>query len=225
MEQRKYNVRVHVRSHVAGLVISMLLVSARVANAQEPPPRIGPFVIDLHGTLPRFPNDDAALAASRGVSLAELPGAGLGLQIGLHVYPLRWKAITFGIGGELAVSRATQAPAEGVENVRPSVEQFTSVAPQLSFNFGTGKGWSYISGGIGQSTWALTPEGQEGFPPDSDRLRTVNYGAGARWFIRPHVAFSFDVRVYAIDPGFEYVGLPGSPRKALLIIGAGVSLK
>ena len=73
--------------------------------------------------------------------------------------------------------------------------------------------------------WALTPEGQEGFPPDSDRLRTVNYGAGARWFIRPHVAFSFDVRVYAIDPGFEYVGLPGSPRKALLIIGAGVSLK
>src|SRR5207245_1033903 len=213
------------RSRLAALLISMLIASARVANAQEPPPRIGPFVIDVHGTLPRFPNDDAALAASRGMSLAELPGAGVGLQIGLHVYPLRWKAITFGIGGELAVSRATQTPAEGVENVRPSVEQFTSIAPQLSFNFGTGKGWSYISGGIGQSTWAVTPEGQEGFPPDSDRLRTINYGAGARWFIRPRLAFSLDVRVYSIDEGFEYVGLPGSPRKALLIIGAGVSVK
>jgi hypothetical protein len=26
----------------------------------------------------------------------------------------------------------------------------TTITPQLSFNFGTGNGWSYISGGLGR---------------------------------------------------------------------------
>ena len=36
---------------------------------------------------------------------------------------------------------------------RPVTERFTHLAPELSFNFGTGNGWSYLSGGIGRSTW------------------------------------------------------------------------
>ena len=35
----------------------------------------------------------------------------------------------------------------------------------------------------------------------SARLKTINYGGGARWFAKAHVAFSFDVRFYAINPG------------------------
>jgi hypothetical protein len=207
------------------VLLPFFIASAEIARAQDAPPRIPLFVIDLHGSLPRFPQDNTALAMSRGMGLAELPGTGLGLQAGVHMYPLKWKAITFGIGGELATGRAKQTPAAGLDNVRSSVEEFTSIAPQLSFNFGTGNGWSYISGGIGTAIWALTPEGQEGFPADSDRLRTTNYGAGARWFMKSHVAFSFDVRVYTIDAGFSYFGLPASPRTVLLIIAAGVSLK
>jgi hypothetical protein len=95
----------------------------------------------------------------------------------------------------------------------------------LSLNFGTGHGWSYISGGIGQSTWSIVPAAQEPFPSDSDRMRTVNYGGGARWFAKEHLAFSFDVRFYQIDPGTPYFGNPGSPRSVLVIIGAGVSVK
>jgi hypothetical protein len=207
------------------VIVPLVIASARAARAQEAPPRIPPFTVDLHASLPRFPQDDAALAASRGMSLLELPGTGLGLQAGVHLYPLKWKAITFGIGGEVAVGRAKQTPAAGVDNVRPSVEELTSISPQLSFNFGTGNGWSYISGGIGTATWAVTPQGQEGFPADADRLRTTNYGGGARWFMKSHVGFSFDVRVYTINAGFSYFGLPASPRTVLLIIGAGVSLK
>jgi len=207
------------------VLLPLFIASAEIAGAQDAPPRIPLFVIDLHGSLPRFPQDNTELAMSRGMGLAELPGTGLGLQAGVHMYPLKWKAITFGIGGELATGRAKQTPAAGLDNVRSSVEEFTSIAPQLSFNFGTGNGWSYISGGIGTAIWALTPEGQEGFPADSDRLRTTNYGAGARWFMKSHVAFSFDVRVYTIDAGFSYFGLPASPRTVLLIIAAGVSLK
>ena len=202
----------------------LLLTPATPAFSQEPPPKIGPFVVDLHATIPRFP-DDVQLAASRGMSLAELPGTGLGVQVGLHLYLLRWKAITFGIGGEYASSRAAQTPAAGLTGVRAATETFESLAPQLSFNFGTGTGWSYISGGIGRSTWSLIPDGQEPFPSDSEKLRTINYGGGARWFAKPHLAFSFDVRFYAIDPGTPYFGYGGSPRTTLMIIGAGVSVK
>jgi hypothetical protein len=143
----------------------------------------------------------------------------------VHFYPLRWRAMTFGIGGEFTAGRSRQTPAAGVEFVRPAEERFVSIAPQLSFNFGTGNGWSYISGGLGQSTWSIVPEGQEAFPPDSERLKTINYGGGARWFMKSHLAFSFDVRFYAINPGTPYFGFPGSPRTTLMVIGAGISVK
>jgi hypothetical protein len=192
--------------------------------AQEPPPRIGPVAVDLHGTIPLFP-EDLQLAQSRNMSLAELPGTGLGVQIGVHVYLFRVHGVTVGVGGEYASSRATQTPLEGLKDARAATETFESLSPQLSLNFGTGHGWSYLSAGLGLATWSLVPEGQTPFPSDSERLRTLNYGGGARWFAKAHLAFSFDVRLYAIDPGTPYFGYPGSPRTTLLIIGAGVSLK
>ena len=220
----------HARMRV--IVVSLFsltcLACALPARAQDPPPRIGPFVIDLHGTFPSFP-EDALLADSRGMSLAELPGPGLGVQIGVHVYLVRWRAMTIGIGGEYAASRATQTPLESVTVVRPAEERFTSIAPQVSLNFGTGHGWSYISGGLGTSTWSIVPQGQEGYPPDLDRIKTVNYGGGARWFAKPHLAFSFDVRLYAINPGSAgQIGktlLPQTPRTTLMVVGAGISIK
>jgi hypothetical protein len=76
------------------------------------------------------------------------------------------------------------------------------------------------------SQWSLVPAGRdELFPSDTERLKTINYGGGARWFAKRHLAFSFDVRFYAINPGPPYLGNPGSPRTTLMIIAAGVSLK
>jgi hypothetical protein len=215
------------------LVVSLVVLkvsAASPARAQDPPPRIPFYVIDLHATVPRFPSDDPALADSRGMLLAELPGSGLGVQVGLHLYPLRWRAVTFGLGGELTAGRSRQTPDAGTTTtggtlLRPSEERFFSISPQISFNFGTGHGWSYISGGLGQSRWAIVPEGQDGFPPDSEPLKTINYGGGARWFMKRHLAFSFDVRFYAISPGTDYAGFLGSPRTTLTVIGAGISLK
>jgi hypothetical protein len=208
----------------------VVLCAASPVSAQDPPPRIGPFVLDLHATVPMFPSDDAQLAASRGLVVAELPGTGLGFQAGAHVYLLKLKAVTFGVGAEFAASRARQTPAATTTPtttaLRPVEERFSTFAPQLSLNFGNGHGWSYVSGGIGVSNWALVPQGQEGFPADSESLKTINYGGGARWFIKPHLAFSFDVRFYAINPGTPYLAdTLGSPRTTLLIIGAGISLK
>ena len=48
------------------------------------------------------------------MEVAELPGRGLGVQVGAHLYPLRWRAVTFGIGGELAASRARKTPPQSL---------------------------------------------------------------------------------------------------------------
>jgi hypothetical protein len=222
-------------AYAAALLVSC---AAPPASAQdEPPPRIGPFVLDLHGSVPRFPSDDAQLAESRGMLTSELPGSGLGIQASAHVYVLKIKVVTIGLGAEVAVGRARQTPPATTTStttttttsaLRATEERFSTFAPQLSLNFGNGRGWSYLSGGIGFSNWALVvvPEGPEGFPGDSEPLKTLNYGGGARWFAKPHLAFSFDVRIYVISAGSVYIaGTPGSPRTPLMVINAGISLK
>jgi hypothetical protein len=204
---------------------ALSILFAGAANAQEPPPRIPIVAVDVQVTVPKFPNEQS-LADSRGMTLAELPGRGLGVHAAVTVYPIKWRAITFGLGGEVTVNRANQAPSDETTGVRAAQEKFLSASPQLSFNFGSGNGWSYLSAGLGPSQWSLIPEGRdEPFPSDTERLKTLNYGGGARWFAKPHLAFSFDFRFYVISPGAPYLGYPGSPRTTLVIIAAGASFK
>ena len=78
---------------------------------------------------------------------------------------------------------------------------------------------------LAASTWSVAVDGAPPSPADQERLKTIDYGGGARWFAKPHLAFSFDVRFYAINPTTPVNGLPAGPRTTLLVIGAGVSLK
>lgn len=208
------------------LATVMVVLSVRTSAAQDPPPKIGPFVLDFHGTMARFKSDDTQLAQSRGLSESELPGSGLGVHAAAHVYPLRWRAVTFGLGADVTLARSHHVPqlADGTAG-RATTERFAHIAPEISFNFGDGDGWSYISGGIGPSQWSVVRDGSDPLAPDTERLKTINYGGGARWFIKRHLAFSFDVRFYAIDPSTPLLGLPNGPRTTLLIMGAGVSVK
>jgi hypothetical protein len=209
-------------------VAALLVLAPRRGAAQdEPPLPIGPVVFDLHGIMPAFPSDSQQLADSRSLLVSELPGRGMGVYLAAHVYPFKWKAVTFGIGGDLTLVRAHQdAPViSGVTVGRPVTEQFVHASPQISFNFGKGDGWSYISGGYGPGQWSVVPDGDN--PTDLDTLVQLiaNYGGGARWFIKRHLAFSFDVRIYAIVPKTGLPGFPGPPRTNLLSIGAGLSYK
>lgn len=210
----------------AALVFLLALVFAlgATAEAQDEPPRIGRFVVDVRGSFPGFPSDDPSLAASRGLDVGELPGRGPGVDVGAHVYLLTWKTVTIGLGGQVALARSHSSPETG-SSLRAVTERFASIAPHLSLNFGTGDGWSYISGGIGVSQWSIVPEGDTPGPADVERLNTLNYGGGARWFSTPHVAFTVDVRFHVIAPGTPQLGFPGSPRATLVIISAGISLK
>jgi hypothetical protein len=182
-------------------------------------------VIDARLAIPRFPSDPA-VADSRGLAHAELPsGSGWGIDLNGHVYVLTWRVITFGLGGQLLLARNHSEATEANPGVRTVTERLTSFTPQLSFNFGSGDGWSYISGGIGPSVWSIVPDGQTPQAADEERLFTYNFGGGARWFTRRHLAVHFDVRWHIVSPGSASTTLPGSPGASFFIIGAGVSVK
>lgn len=201
----------------------MLLLTSSAAAAQEP---IGPFAVDVRAAIPRF-SEDLAVAEALDVASTNLPTSGLGLSGGAHFYPLRLGAVTLGLGGELLVSRGsrTQAPVEegGLEG--PTVNtRFSAISPQLSLNFGARDGWSYLSGGIGWASFTTEREDQ----PVADagtRTRAINYGGGARWFMKRHLAFAFDLRFYAVSGQPAAVGRPAYPRARRMVFSAGVSIR
>ncbi len=181
--------------------------------------------------MPLFPNDAAQLAASRpadetrALTVPELPGTGIGARAGAHFYVLKYKAVTLGVGGEVMLGTSSSTPAEGTTGLVAVDERLRTASGQVSFNFGTGHGWSYLSGGFGRSQWSVHPAGAAETAADTESLPTGNYGGGARWFAKKHLAFSLDLRIYEIQPGSSYGGRPGSPRTRLFVIGAGISLK
>jgi len=193
------------------------------AAAQDPGP-IGPFVIDIRGSFVNV-GQDTEFAANRDLGPAQLASSGIGLDIGGHVYPLRWRAITFGLGVSALFTSPSRTPGmDDPDPDGPTVNtRFTAFSPQLSFNFGDGDGWSYLSGGLGTSRMAVYVE--QPTEPEQRRAGTLNYGGGARWFVRPGLAFSFDVRIFAISPLDETDTEPESPRMSRVAVSAGVSFK
>ena len=204
-------------------VILLLMTAATSAAAQDPGP-IGPFVIDLRGSFVSV-GQDALLAANRGLGPAQLAGSGFGLDIGGHVYLFRWRSITFGVGASALFMSTSRTPGQDDPDPDgpPVNTRFRALSPQLSFNFGDGDGWSYLSGGLGTSRMSVFVE-QDTEPPQR-RAGTLNYGGGARWFARPGLAFSFDLRLFAISPLEQTDTEPGSPRMTRVAINVGVSIK
>ena len=193
------------------------------AQAREPLPR---FVVDVQGTLPKFPNS-AGFAAPRGLNEAELPSWGPGINVGGQVYVKRGRRLSFGIGATYVFARGSRAPepAEGQTTAEgPTVTTtYKGLIPQVSMNFGHRFGWSYVSAGIGQST--LTINRDDAPDETGTATKTLNYGGGARWFAKDHLAFSFDLRFYAINAVAANATSYGHPRDTMLIFSTGISLQ
>jgi hypothetical protein len=168
---------------------------------------------------------DPDLAGNRGLGPAQLPAWGLGLDVGGHVYLFSLRVVTVGVGASALFTGPSRTPGmDDLDAGRPTVTtRFTAFSPQLSFNFGDGDGWSYLSGGVGTSR--LTVSSEQLTVPEQRRAGTLNYGGGARWFVRPGVAFSLDLRFFAISPLAQTLTEPGSPRMTLLALNMGVSFK
>ena len=141
------------------------------AAAQDTAPEklpIGRFVADARIAFPKF-KDDPAIAAGIGVTVPNLPGRAFGPVVGAHWYPVRLGVVTFGFGGEVMSARRGRTIDTGTEDEPAETtvnSRFSALSPQISFNFGSRDGWSYISGGIGWSTF--TAERADAPLPDQE---------------------------------------------------------
>jgi hypothetical protein len=215
-----------VRSGV--LLCLCIVVTAEGAGAQTEPGPIPVFAADVRAAIPRF-KADPIIASGLSVALDDLPTRGLGLVAGAHLYPLRGRVIAIGFGAEILTSRAsrTKEPASEGEPGGPTVRtRLTAISPQVSFNFGHRDGWSYISGGLGSAslTSDIDPAGGTSVD-DSPRSKTINYGGGARWFVRRHIAVSLDLRFYAVSPRTGTASAAGYPRMTVMVFTGGLGFR
>src|ERR1044071_5968388 len=93
------------------LVLSLLFaLGASPALAQRlpqgPTDQLPPYVFDVRGLF-AFLKADETTAHSLGILPANLPGHGLGLVAGAHIYPLRHGGFALGLGGELAIANGS----------------------------------------------------------------------------------------------------------------------
>lgn len=208
------------------LVCTCLALSGGTAAAQIEPGPIPIFAADVRVAVPRF-KADPLIASGLFVPVDALPTRGLGLVAGAHIYPLRTRSVTFGFGAEILRSRArrTGEPAtEGGPEGPAITTRLDAISPQLSFNFGDRDGWSYISGGLGWATLTSDIDTAAG-APESPRSKTINYGGGARWFAKKHLAVSLDLRFYAVSPRTATASAPGYPRMTVVVFTGGVAFR
>jgi len=213
------------RPLVLASVLAATIVPAVHAQEREREP-IARFAADVRGVLPRYPKDQATPTAIN-VSADNLPARGLGLSFGAHVYPLRMGKVTLGLGGELLFTRGkrTAAPATAGGADGPTVvTRFSALSPQISLNFGSRSGWSYVSAGLGRGQFTIEREAAP-VAEATSKPRTLNYGGGARWFASPHLAFTFDIRFHKIADQAAITGRPAYGARKITVLSAGVSFK
>ena len=212
------------------LLLCLVVLSGTHLEAQVREP-VGPFAVDARVTIPRF-KQDVAVAEAIGVDSVTMPTRGLGVVFGAHWYPVRGQKVALGVGGEVLLSRGSKTPEveEPEQGQPPAVAgptvntRFSSISPQVSLNFGSSRGWSYLTGGLGWGGLTTEPETAPVADAES-RPRVLNYGGGARWFAKEHVAFTIDLRFYAVGAQAETTGRPAYPSKTMMVFSAGVAFK
>lgn len=214
---------------VFSLIVTCTILCPLSSTAQETQPEdlpIGRYVADVRFNFPKF-KQDPNVASGIGVAAENLPTRGFGMVVGAHWYPLRLGIVTLGLGGELSRASRGKTMNTGTETAPVEVAvttRFAAVSPQVSFNFGARDGWSYISGGIGWSTYT-SERVDDPLPDPESGTKTINYGGGARWFAKKHLAFGFDVRFYAVNPQLATATRPAFPRMTVMSLCGGISIR
>jgi hypothetical protein len=211
---------------VAAFFFCLAVAAPAAAQSKEP---IAPVVLDLRGAFARH-KAEPSVATDLEVQAANLPTRSLGLVGSIHLYPLRSRKITLGIGGNVVIARGSRSldiTVAGMEQPTkgPAVRRhFTTFSPEISLNFGHRNGWSYISGGMfGRSKLYL--EKEEAPVSNAPYRNTINYGGGARWFTTDHIAFSVDFRWYSVEEQPASTGIVAQPRTTLLVLSGGIAIK
>lgn len=221
-----------IRFRHAAATALLIAAAALPARAQDPQPQPLPtppmtvFVVDARGAMVAI-KQNAEVATALDVDPLQLPSRGLGIFLGAHVYPLRLKKFALGVGAEwlrVRASNTIEAIADDVQDGPTVKMRWNHFSPQVSANFGARDGWSYLTAGLGRS--ALTYERDDNPQEDAESgVRTLNYGGGARWFFKKHVAFTFDIRWYSINAQEAAEGRIATPKTRLRVLSAGLSIR
>lgn len=217
-------------------------VAAQI-TAPGPP---GPYVVDVRGAITAMPQDVAIFPTVPAGT--QIPSLGTGVVIGAHLYPIGLGPTRLGIGASALRIRGTASPAtpdaESTSTssvtdavaLGPDVDAtFTTIAPELSLNFGSAQGWSYISAGVGRARLTTGTSvfggGQSEITAtaaqslDGGTRGSINVGGGARWFTKAHLAFSFDLRLHLVSAGTAEAPAPAAPGMTFFIASVGVGLR
>ncbi len=185
--------------------------------------RIPIAVVDARGVFARL-GQDATTATGLSTTALNLPATGLGAVGGAHVYLWRGQSMAFGVGGEAIIARARRELTDSTGKPTGTVinRRLRGVSGQLSLNFGHRDGWSYLTAGIGPTSFESYLGGAS---PDGLREASLNFGGGARWFNWPHLAFTADMRFYATKPSLATANTAARVRKNLVVFSGGIAIK
>ena len=218
----------------AAAVLSALWVGPCAAQSTDPLPR---YSADVYGAWVGLPTEAGWVPA---VSAATpIPGRGWGASLGADVHLLRLGFATFGAGASVAGAQATGASIEtitttGGTSTKTEVPtaivttRVTNVSPHLSINFGHRFGWSYISAGYGVTkinSAALAVATTPALSAPNAWNPALNFGGGARWFMKQHLGAGFDVRWNKLSSRATTAAAPGAKRTQLFTMAVGITLQ
>jgi hypothetical protein len=204
--------------------VLVLLTVPAAAQTREPIPW---FAVDVHGATVGLPTAEGWVPAVSADT--PLPGRGWGVAGGVTVYPLRLGVATFGVGASLSTTRATGSGLNETGAARPIVRtEVLNLLPQLSVNFGHRLGWSYLSAGLGRTKVTSSADATATTPqvmvPEAWN-QALNFGGGARWFMRPRLGFGFDVRFVKLGSRGATALLPSARRTQMITVSAGITIQ
>jgi len=215
----------------------LLLLAAAVPASAQTAQRLPRFAVDLHGAWVGLPTAEGWVPTV--TASTPLPGRGWGLAGGATVYPLKLGVATLGLGVAVATGTGTSSAltattgsgstATTVATTTTVTTRITSLLPQLSMNFGHKLGWSYLSAGYGRSKVASSAEAfgtalAQTVPEAWSAA--INFGGGAKWFMKPRLGAGFDLRFTRLKSRAEPAAPPTvGQRTQTITLSVGISIQ
>jgi hypothetical protein len=212
----------------------VLLLASSNAMAQEREP-LPWFVLDLHAASVGLPTAQGWIPVVS--EDTPIPDRAWGPAVAATVYPFRAGVMTFGFGAAFSSAQGksdsieilTGSGSTATTRVTPIVRtQVTSLIPQISINFGHKFGWSYLSAGLGGTKVESSAEALGTTPAvivPAAWNQALNFGGGARWFMKPRLGAGFDVRFVKLGSRGATAVLPSARRSQMITFSAGISIQ
>ena len=209
------------------------LAASATAQQREPLPRLA---IDLHAASVGLPTAEGWIPVPV-IGDTPLPGRGWGASGAATLYPFKLGIMTFGFGAAVsrgagkgeALSITTGSGDSATTIVTPVFRtQALNVIPQVSINFGHKLGWSYLSAGVGVTRINASADATATLPavilPDTWN-QALNFGGGARWFMKRRLGAGFDVRFVKLGSRAASGDIPAARRTQMITFSAGITLQ